>query len=583
MTMQGALRGVVLAGVVLALVIITNIGVARYIGAERYIYSWDWSGYWLMFQDFGKESRSDFIQAMSSVQPSVAYSDYNLLPILPLVPFEWLFGGGRLSYILAITNAAVLPSAVLLAWLVERESAERSWLRALLCATVVLGLHVLWAPSLRGFPDAIGVVVAGLILLVYFDDRPALLNAHSLAKLAATGLLLSLLILTRRYYVFWAISFFPAAIVSYLATFHWAEVRPRNLIAPLVRLMGVGVACALSLLIFAFPLVKHMVTTKYSSAYEAYRWELAGGGTFVQVIDHFGLSLIALCIAGLSWLVVHQKTRRLGVFLIVQALCSMALFTRVQGLVWVQHFLLLVPAAGIGIAAAVAAIYNSKLAVRWRAAGISAILAVVALNSAAVFFGLQLIPEPITARSRFLPNVRDDLDEVQRLMNSLGRLDAARIYVASSSWMFNPSILTTACRANHRDLCPKIDEGAHVDLRDGFPKGVIGADYVVVATPTQYHLLPQDQMVVGLVAQDIREKRGIGEAFERLPGDFRLTGGVKVTIYRKVAPLRYDAVKALSAKLQSRYPKAKGLFEPPEACPDGFPVEGDDCAIYAVE
>jgi hypothetical protein len=581
MIMRGALRGVALAGVALMLVVATNLLVARYIQSERYIYSWDWSGYWLMFQDLGAELRSNFAAALSGILEGVATNDYNALPILPLMPFEWVFGPSRLSYILAIANAAVLPSAVLLAWLVERAMGDRSWPRALLCTASVLGLHILWAPALRGFPDVVGVAVAGLILVVYFRDRPKTLSAWGLAQLAATGFLLSLLILTRRYYIFWAISFFPAAILSYLITLRWAELRPRELIAPAMRLAGVGIVCGASLWIFAAPLVRHMVATKYSSAYTAYRWELAGGGTFAQSVDHFGLLLILLCLAGLLWLSTREKTRRLGIFLIIQAACAMVLFARVQSLIWVQHFLLLAPAAGIGIAAAIAALYNVKLAIRWRVAGIFAVLSVVLLNSVAVLSGLQIVPDPLMARVRFQPNVRDDMGEVQRLVSTLGKLDASNIYVAASSWMFNPSILKTACRTTQPDLCAKIQDGAHVDLRDGFPAAFLSADYVVIAVPTQYHLWPQDQLVVGLVAQDIRQGRGIGEAFERLPGEFRLDGGVKVSIYQRVMPFEYGAVKALSTKLQNRYPQARSLFEPPPACPDDFPTADGNCVVYS--
>jgi len=85
----------------------------------------------------------------------------------------------------------------------------------------------------------------------------------------------------------------------------------------------------------------------------------------------------------------------------------------------------------------------------------------------------------------------------------------------------------------------------------------------VLATPTQYHVMPTDQRVVGLVARDIREKRGIGASFRRLPDRFTLEQGITVTIYRRMAPLRREAVQALGNELGAYYPQMTPFFTPP--------------------
>lgn len=557
---KGWYPGAARLGAVLLLVLAANAWASIYISAERYIYYWDWANYWLMFQELGALLRSDVVAALLEIRRSIATSDYNVLPILPLMPFELMFGPGRLSYILAITNTGVLPSAVLMGWIVERALGGRSWARALLYASGVLGLHLLWAPAFRGLPDVVGVAVACMILFVYFSDLP---NRHSPKTWAGIGFLLCLLILTRRYYLFWAVGFFPGAVAAYLLGTPRGEGNRKDFLCVLKGLTIAGTICCALLLVFAAPLIIRIATTDYSAAYAAYRAELAGTGAAGQIVAEFGIALLVLCIAGLAWLAICGTTRRLGVLLIIQALLAITLFTRVQTLLGVQHYYLLVPAAGVGIAAAIAALSRSRINVGWRASGVTAILAVIALSSATVFSSSHLTAKPLMPHARYAPQFRDDLSEMQRLMATLAAMKADHIYVAASSQILNWSMLKTGCRDMQPDLCSRIEETPEIDMRDGFPLPVLRANYIVLATPTQYHVMPQDQQIVGLVARDIREGRGIGESFQRFPLGFKFTQGVSVAIYHRIAPLRRDAVEALSDELARSYPQAKHFFQPP--------------------
>jgi hypothetical protein len=260
---------------------------------------------------------------------------------------------------------------------------------------------------------------------------------------------------------------------------------------------------------------------------------------------------------------IQRNTRRLGILLIIQALIAIGLFIRVQTLLGVQHYYLLVPMVGIGIVTAIAALWNSKLQFGWRASGLTAIFTVIVLSSATVFSSSNVTAAPLMPHARYAPQFRDDLTELQRLLATLAALKADHIYVAASSPIINWNLLATGCRDMQPDIYPRIEVTQDIDMRDGFPKPMLKANYVVLATPTQYHVRPEDQQVVGIIARDVREGRGIGESFKRLPMEFKLTQGVKVTVYRRVAPLRSNAVKALGEELARSYPQAKNFFAPP--------------------
>ncbi len=564
LTKRGAsVTALVCAGFALLLAVCANVWAAYYVSSEHYIYSWDWAAYWLQFQEVGGLLRGDFAAALAEIRHSVAESDYTVMPILPLMPFELGFGPGRLSYILAITNAALLPSAALMAWVVERTMPRRSWQRFLLCTAGILGLHVLWAPALRGLPDVFGIVFACAALLVYRSDLP---QRHRLPKLAGIGLLLCLLILTRRYYLFWVVSFFPGAMIAYLMGTPRADFARTNVFAVFQNLVRIAAFCGAFLLLLAAPFFARIAQNNYAAAYSAYRSELAGASAIGQVVDHFGVTLSALCAVGLGLLAVRRDTRPLGILLVTQALLALGLFAHVQSFLGVQHYYLLVPAAGIGVAALIGALWSSALRIGWRVIGIAGVFLVISLSSAAVFSPSPQVASLLLPQVRYAPLVRPDMGELRRLLMALAALKPDQVYIAASSQTLNWSILKMGCRGVRPDLCPHIAITQDIDTRDGFPLGILNADFVVLATPTQYHVRPTDQRVVGLVARDIRDGRGLGTSFRVLPGSFHLTQGTEVQIYRKIAPLSGEAVKAIGRELAHTYPQMRRQFECAGAC-----------------
>lgn len=547
-------RPVVLAAAAALLIVLANVFAAAYVSVEQSIYYWDFSLYWKKFGLLGRLLQSDPAAAFTYSIRSIATENYTALPIIPLAPFALSFGDGRMPYILAITNVALLPSAALIACVAEKTMQSWSWPRFVLATAAVLCIHVLWAPTLRGFPDVLGVGIACAVLLVYFN-RPL----EQRRTLHLIGLLLCLLILTRRWYLFWAISFFPAAILSYALGSSREHVNWRTFRSTSSALLVIGLACAVCIILLAAPLVIRMAITDYSAQYAAYRPDLAGADRLGQVAGHFGVALLALSVSGLAWLTARERSRAVGIFLIVQGAISLALFVRVQGLLGVQHYLLLVPTVGIGIAAAVNGLWDARLSAGLRAGGIAAVFAIALASAAVVLLPIKVRAEPLLPRVHYAPLVRSDLAQIERMMQVLEGLGPEKVYVVASSDVLNWDTLKTGCRVRHPTLCRHVATTADIDARDGFPSAVLDADYVVLATPTQYHVRPEDQQVVGLVASDIRHRRRIGASFEPVAEQFELMRGVRAQIYRRTSPIRAADANALGEQLVRSYPNMKNL------------------------
>jgi hypothetical protein len=169
-----------------------------------------------------------------------------------------------------MTNVLALPAAFLMALLVQRmSSAKRSISSLVLATSIILTLHPLWVPLLQGMPEVVGVVVIGGILLLHFG-KP--LAEQRLNYLLATGLLLCLLMLLRRWYAYWVVAFFPAlAVAQGLDIYQRHGLAWQQYIVTARNATIIGLTFLIALFGVAPPFALKAITTDYSDIYSAYR------------------------------------------------------------------------------------------------------------------------------------------------------------------------------------------------------------------------------------------------------------------------------------------------------------------------
>lgn len=555
-------------GAFFGLTILANAFVVYFVTQEHYIYFWDTAIYWHMYIDLSTSLLSDPASGLRALIHSVRYDDYNLLPALPLVPFAWMFGSGRLTYILAITNVALLPGALIMGLsarrIMQRQSAEGALSSVVLSTVIVLAVHSMWVPMLRGYPDVIGVLVIGGILLLHFA-KP--LADQGLVVLVATGLLLCILVLLRRYYAFWVVAFFPALIFAqYLDIFQRHESSRRRYIITARNAGVIGLTFTFALFAIATPLMLKILHTDYSDIYSAYKSSLSMLQAAGRLPIFLGWSVIVCGLSGLAWLTVKKETRIVGIFLITQSLIVFVLFARTQDF-GIQHHYLLIPSFVLGIQVVVISLWKQAEIGIWRVAAVGTLLFVLLANfttfspsaaSISIVLG-RLIPQ-----YKCHPLVRNDLEELNLLLDRLDELvgeQPGEIYVLASSVVLNSSILQNACHLGTRSgaACGYILATNDVDKRDGFPHQFLQAKYLVVANPTQYHLRADDQRVIGVLAREVLTGQGIGASFQRLPGDFKLDNEVAVGVFVKVRPIERMDFDALENEFARYYPNLRLL------------------------
>ncbi|MBB3175904.1 hypothetical protein [Variovorax sp. Sphag1AA] len=564
-----------LAGVVL----LSNAFAVHYVLQERAVYFWDWAGYWIRFIDVSSDLLEQPLRTLRGILVSIRGEDYNSLVIVPLIPMEWVFGPGRLAYVLAIVNMSLLPSAFMLAWLPWRGLPPRTDkpLADLALATAcVATMHVMWIPVLRGLPDILGLFVIGLVLRVHFS---APLAEQKMRQLITTGLLLCLLVLVRRWYLFWVVSFFPALALAQGFAIHRQDggLRWRSSGGAAHKAIIIGLTFAGAMAVIATPLVLRILRTDYADIYSAYRYSTSITEVAQRLFAYFGWSLLACGLVGLVLLWRRQETRTFAIFLLVQPVIIFCLFARTQDF-GVQHYYLLTPSVGIGIAALVLwlcaqirkKIWTSLLALALvfvcTIAGSllvflssrmdkSTAASVLAFSSTTISNASSPLGALVTT-ARFPPMLRNDLAEFDRLLSDVVDHGKGTVYVVASSTVLNSNMMAVACRTSGRppESCARLLPTKDVDKRDGFPHGFVRADTVLVAVPTQYHLRPEDQQVIGLLARDMTEGRGVGAAFRRLPNEYRLENGVAVYVYARSRAFEPAELQALSREFIEHYP-----------------------------
>jgi hypothetical protein len=157
------------------------------------------------------------------------------------------------------------------------------------------------------------------------------------------------------------------------------------------------------------------------------------------------------------------------------------------------------------------------------------------------------------------PEYNQNFDEISRLLNTIqsSANPGDVVYTAASSAILNDDILWQAERMFIEDKsasAPNSEvEGLHilrwvpfVDSRDDLPLSLLmQSQFVVVADPFQYHLMPEEQDLVRMVVEMFDEPWEFAADFERLPEEFEMNG-VSVRIYHRVRPTTIPlAVKTL--------------------------------------
>jgi hypothetical protein len=497
---------------------------------------------------------------MARLYRSILTDDYTLLPTLFYVPVFAFLSRGNTAFVLTGYNLFGVPFLLLTYGTMTRRLGLRGLPARAAALLVLFTCTVFLTPLMGGYLDACGLVFAAWILWLAAGWDLSRIHVGKSLYLAALVLILCFL---RRWYVFWVAAFF-------LAYFLCALLRARGggrraAFSVFVNLFAAGAAWLLILFLFFREFLERLAVNNFSFAYSAYDF---GGARYSAgfLLSQSGAFLCCLAAVGAVLCLRSEKNRLKGVFFLAQSAVSFLLFTRVQSL-GIQHLYLFVPAllffavyGAVFLPEAILTAASARPRLRFAPRAVSALIALlVALNFSNSYFReatAALAPvDAMFAQKKLYRRERADIGEIQRLVAAVNALTRGGkyAYALASSDILNTDILTNAELPGARYAVHNQLYTYDVDKRDGFPPYFYLADVLVVASPVQLHLSPDDQRVVGVPAAAILAGEA-GDSLERV-GTFVLDGGVEAYLYERVKPYSREFLRGVDGAFKAAYPE----------------------------
>ncbi len=532
-----------------------------YIARERFFYDWDLSLYQELTIRLVDKLRQSPSAAFELLQQSMGW-DYNLIFTLPLVPFVFLFGENRASFIDSLAIVYLVPFLITVGLVARRLINGPPRLVFWSAVLITLLTPVVWGPTLRGYPDTGAALLIILALWVYLLDR----RLKHWWQIPVIGFLIGLSILFRRHFIYSGTAFFVSALLYNLTELRSFSrqnfLEPgKKLLAQYFRLGLVGVVTLITLLVLGNLFVNNLLKNNFGALYSSYEhpWSEVVGWFGWQ----YGLLGIGLAILGYGLAVYFKLLKTGSGFVILFGLVEMVqwIFLVTQlGIHYTLHFSLLLVMGLVLVGWTVWLKAGKGFA---RAGGLAGLAIFLIIN-----FVMGLTPlgfhrdslTPTFLASATAPLKDSNYDRVAQLVSYLREKAKPedKIYLVASSFLMNSSRLKNAeatlfANDTHLDVLVTPD----VDSRDSYPlTNLIEAQYVVVFDPFQYHLSIKEQGLVKVSYDMFTQNWGFAQDFVLLPDNFSFIADgntIVAKIYKRTRPSSLQTVVSTLNTIQTVY------------------------------
>ena len=515
----------ILVGVVCLLLIFAGM---MYVGRCREIYFWDDATYWEMGRSVvSGELKGDF---WNKVYESIGTSDYNYIAALPSALWMRIFGTSRLSYVIGLIIMYLIPSSIL-TYRLSAKLSKAPWV-SYVAATLILPATLYLAEL--GFVDVGGFLMALTCYNLYYTGN----KKSNILRYVGIGIMLIFMMLFRRYFAFFAISFITAMVIDcILFGRKWSG------------LIVTGITAALILFIGFMPFLTGILLRDYNTLYSGYKFTLLVDIKFIT--RYFGaLFIIILC--AVPFMSAIKKKDYRPIFPWIQLIVCGAMFmtTQTHGQ---QHLLMYIPAFTVLSVFMVNCISKSwMLCVAALLVTVNTISPYINRNQPSNIQEIKHIA--MIPSFSMKPTVRDDVTSIIAVKRKLDNVipEGSECNVLASSFVINDSILRNA----EPSLGIKVNRDAgyikglpEVDSRDsGRLDEIYSAEYILVAVPAQNHLAPGSQTIVDEAVASFVNGTDISQIFEQVEDFDEYIGDIELRLYHRTANI--DSIRR--AEFESR-------------------------------
>ena len=317
------------------LVILTTSLIILYsisIFTRKFIYYWDFSCYYNLQLDTIKSYQSGLISGIKQLVGSTWAGEYgSLLSYIPQAIFQ--FTNKSISFYLFSSVITIIPYLIISIGIFTKKilntKKEYKFIISVLIISLIPLLH---GTFIIGQPDLFGLVFIFLLLTITKDYNFIKLDIIKLFEILLFTLLLTM---SRRWYVYWILTYYILYIIMILLT----NKKEWKIIIKNILLYGIIVL--IFYLVPLIPFFKNTLLNDYASSYQFYK----GGGILEEVvrqIKHLGIIQLIMIFGGIIVGCLRKEHRKLTIMSFIQLLLIIILFNRIQSM-GLHHSLLLIP------------------------------------------------------------------------------------------------------------------------------------------------------------------------------------------------------------------------------------------------
>ncbi len=493
--------------------VVLNVLAVLYTLKSEYIYFWDNATYW----DISKNIANGVMTPgfFKNLYGSICTMDYNYLAGIPTALFVKIFGQSRLVYILTLVNLYLFPSVILI-YKISKKIGKSPKITTVI---VMLICPAITFMALIGFVDIGGLLGGLLCCYLYFEKD----NKEPVwYKYIIIGAVLVLMMLWRRWYAFFAVSFITAMLADGI-------INKKRWYMCILTVLTAGIIIVVFFRGFLF----NILLTNYGEIYSGYKF--SPSTDFKLITRYFGIVYLVMLLVSTVWAAIGKRDLRL-IFMWVQMITCAVIFMCMQTH-GQQHLLLYIPSL------VMLTVFTVRYIDReWMLVLISCLSVIDTVNVFIPYDQPQSIGEiriyaPIPNFS-MLSRKRDDVYDVLRLKEMLDGVvgDGETLGVLASSFVINEDVLRNVeaslnRRPNREDYIVSLPQ---VDSRDTDMSVYNGVNYVLTANPYQTHLSDDRQRVITCTVDCFTSWTGIATAFEEIYECAYELDGIELKLFRRV-------------------------------------------------
>ncbi|MEG0734459.1 hypothetical protein [Anaerorhabdus sp.] len=540
--------------------VVLNVLLYLHLSQESFIPSWDFGGFYRKTLEFSDKLNRSIPEAWDNIINSINFHEYNFVAEWFLYLPMKIIGNSFLRYAIAMANSFLIPTSLLLVlfYLLLTDNKKRN----VLLDWTIYFVIILFGPNIyslvQGYIGSAGLFFILILMMFIYLKKYEKVNIP-LAIL--TGLLLLLLLIVRRWFAYWVVSFFVSLVLPYIL------IKDKRIyLKPIIINCFIAGVVALGILILAFnPLFKTITTYNYSEAYSVMK---ATGPVEVilSFIQTYGILFVLLMIFGI--IKSYKKEEFwLSLICVVQIVVSVILFNQVQRFGSHHYYIINIPCLILiimGMSYLTDFVTKKVLTIGLVLFNLLTVInyqkTLVLKNEVfkPLFIGTNLLlSEPLP-----MIRVTDRIDEIQALVSRLNNQagDYDYFYTIASSSLFNEDILRNALLPYDINGLKNVIPSSVYDLRDYLPKDFFNYQYIIVSEPLILQFKEEEQRVVSILGHFILSDP-IAKDYYKLIEDVVITNDIHIKVYRRTDTIPNDVRNYVSELFKEYYPNEPRMYE----------------------